>query len=153
MLKLFGVFKYIKGYWKYAWLNIFFNVLFSAFSVVSISLVIPFMDLLFNQNPEIYENMIKKGVPFFSFSIAGFKDLFYYYMAHFIISSGKAQALILICVSVFILTLLKNLFRYMAMYFLAPIRNGVVRDLRNQMMNKVLILPLSYYSEERKGNG
>ncbi|MBK7667371.1 MAG: hypothetical protein IPJ32_08525 [Sphingobacteriaceae bacterium] len=68
------------------------------------------------------------------------------------ISFGKAYAIILICTSVFILTFFKNFSRYMAMYFLAPIRNGVVRDLRNKLFKKTLDLPLSYYSNERKGD-
>ena len=61
-------------------------------------------------------------------------------------------ALVFICVIIVVLFLLKNLFRYMAMYFIAPIRNGVVRDLRNKMYDKILWLPLTYFSEERKGD-
>jgi subfamily B ATP-binding cassette protein MsbA len=57
-----------------------------------------------------------------------------------------------ICFTVFVATFFKNVFRYFAMYFLAPIRNGVVKDLRNKMMRKSLELPLSYFSDERKGD-
>ena len=65
---------------------------------------------------------------------------------------GKMKALIIICVIVFVMTFFKNLFRYFAMFFIAPIRNGVVRDLRNKMYKKAMALPLSYYSEEKKGD-
>lgn len=160
MKKLFSVFKYIKGYWGYASLNILFNILFSFFSVFSITLVIPFLDLLFQQNDKLIEYSLK-AAPKLSLSASSVSDYFYYRMSSFItqhgtdavnISKGKLEALIFICISVTILIFCKNLFRYLAMYFLAPIRNGVVRDLRNKMMKKSLELPFSYYSDERKGD-
>lgn len=162
MIKLFSVFKYIKGYWKYAGQNIAFNVLFSVFSVFSITLIIPFLDLLFEKDISKYKEYVTN---FASFSpqpsIAYLKGWFYATMSNLIVKDGlapdqlikgKMEALILICVSIVILTLLKNVCRYMAMYYLAPIRNGVVRDLRNKMYNKALNLSLSYYSDERKGD-
>lgn len=162
MLKLFSVFKYVKGYWRYAIQNIAFNILFSVFSVFSITLVIPFLDLLFEKDVNRYQEYITNY-----FSHAGhlsadtLKEWFYATMSGLILKNGtspeqliqgKTEALILICVSIVILTFLKNFCRYMAMFSLAPIRNGVVRDIRNKMMNKVLALPLSYYSDERKGD-
>lgn len=162
MIKLFSVFKYIKGYWKYAGQNIAFNVLFSIFSVFSITLIIPFLDLLFEKDISKYKEYVSN---FASFSpqpsIAYLKGWFYSTMSNLIVKDGlapeqlikgKMEALMLICVSIVILTLLKNVCRYMAMYYLAPIRNGVVRDLRNKMYNKALNLSLSYYSDERKGD-
>lgn len=152
MLKLFLVLKYIKGYWRYASLNIVFNILFSVLSVFSITLVIPFMDLLFKSDPEFYTEIISKGIPKFSLSIEYAKEYFYFTMSFYILTYGKLYALTFICITIFILTLFKNFSRYMAMYFLAPIRNGVVRDLRNKIFSKSLELPLSYYSNERKGD-
>lgn len=162
MLKLFSVFKYVKGYWRYASQNIFFNILFSIFSVFSITLIIPFLNLLFEKDIHKYTEYISKyasNPPHFSISFLN--DWFYATMSGLILKNGSApeqltqgkiEALILICVAVVVLTFLKNFCRYMAMYCLAPIRNGVVRDLRNKMMSKVLELPLSYYSDERKGD-
>ena len=63
-----------------------------------------------------------------------------------------AEKLVLHFLEITFLYFLRNLFRYLAMYFLAPIRNGVVRDIRNDMYLKILILPLSYYSEQKKGD-
>ncbi|MGZ3940658.1 MAG: ABC transporter ATP-binding protein [Bacteroidia bacterium] len=153
-MKLFRVFKYIKGYWNYAALNITFNVLFSVFSVVSIALVIPFMQLLFQKNTEDYLKILSEGKPAFSMShvLDYVSGSFNYRMADIIVNSGKLDALLLICIVVIVLTLCKNLCRYMAMFFLAPIRNGVVRDLRNKLLAKSLELPLSYYSNESKGD-
>ena len=75
-----------------------------------------------------------------------------YQLAERIDKFGKLDALIMICLFIIITIFLKNLFRYLGMFFIAPIRNGVVRDMRNKMYDKVLNLPLSYYSEERKGD-
>jgi len=162
MIKLFSVFKYIKGYWKYAGRNIAFNVLFSVFSVFSITLIIPFLDLLFEKDITKYNEYVTNfTTSSFQLSISWIKDWFYATMSNLIVKNGispeelikgKMEALVLICVSIVILTLLKNVCRYMAMYYLAPIRNGVVRDLRNKMYDKALNLSLSYYSDERKGD-
>lgn len=152
MGKLFSVLKYVKGYWGYASLNILFNILFSFFSVVSLTLVMPFMDLLFKKDTADYLKVLAEPAKNFSLSTDYFVSEFNRTMASFIITSGKAEALFLICIMVFILVFFKNLFRYLAMYFVAPIRNGVVRDLRNKLLSKTLNLPLSYYSDERKGD-
>jgi subfamily B ATP-binding cassette protein MsbA len=152
MLKLFSVLKYIKGYWGYAWLNIIFNVLFSLFSVVSLALVIPFMKLLFEKNENDYVKILHQNSMPFEFSSEYLTNTFDRLLAAQILGSGKMQALLMICVVIIILTTFKNLFRYLAMYFLAPIRNGVVRDLRNKVLAKCLNLPLAYYSNERKGD-
>lgn len=152
MGKLFSVLKYVKGYWGYASLNILFNILFSFFSVVSLTLVMPFMDLLFKKDTADYLKVLAEPAKNFSLNTDYFVSEFNRTMASFIITSGKAEALFLICIMVFILVFFKNLFRYLAMYFVAPIRNGVVRDLRNKLLSKTLNLPLSYYSDERKGD-
>lgn len=152
MTKLFSVLKYIKGYWSYAGLNITFNVLFSLFSVVSIALVMPFMDLLFKTDPQFYVDAMLKAPTHFALTGEYFKNYFYGLMSSYILQFGKPTAVIFICITIFFLTFLKNLFRYLAMYFLAPIRNGVVRDLRNKLLQKALNLPISYYSDERKGD-
>ena len=153
MKKLFSVLKYTKDYKKYTALNILFNIFFSIFSVFSISLVIPFLELIFKEEDfsKLHE-VINKGIPELSFSLKSVTEWGYYQMCLMIIEQGKAQTLLIICLVVFIATLLKNASRYFAMYFLAPIRNGVVKDLRNKMMKKSLELPLSYFSDERKGD-
>lgn len=152
MKKLFSVLKYTRDYKNYTALNILFNVFFSIFSVFSISLTIPFLELIFKNDAASYQTIIDKGLPVFNFGMKGVTDWAYYQMSILIVEQGKAHTLMLICIVVFLATLLKNMSRYFAMFFLAPIRNGVVRDLRNRMMKKSLELPLSYFSDERKGD-
>ncbi|HQW00519.1 MAG TPA: ABC transporter ATP-binding protein, partial [Bacteroidia bacterium] len=137
--------RYVKSYKGYAFLNIFFNMLSVIFSLFSLTMVIPFLNVLFGQQ-QVYEKVA------WTFSVKAALTNFNYFLSQYIIDHGKIPALTYICVLIVILFFLKNLFRYLAMYFISPIRNGVVRDLRNKMYNKILFLPLTYFSEERKGD-
>lgn len=127
-------------------LNVFFNILAAIFSLVSLTMIVPFLQLLFDQTRMVLT------APELSFSADSLINYFYYIISQIITEYGHQQALLFICFVVAILFLLKNLFRYLAMYFLAPVRNGVVKDIRNALYKKVLILPLSYFSEQRKGD-
>ncbi|MCE3278772.1 MAG: Xenobiotic-transporting ATPase [Bacteroidetes bacterium] len=152
MKKFFGVLRYVKGYWNYASLNILFNILSVIFSLFSIAMLFPFLQVLLLNNEEMLRAIVSKGIPEFHLSASSITDNVNYFLAKIIIERGKLDALVLICVFVITNIFLKNLFRYLGMFFIAPIRNGVVRDMRNKMYDKVLQLPLSYYSEERKGD-
>jgi len=152
MKKLFSVLKYTKDYKGYTALNIVCNIFFAIFSVFSISLTIPFLELIFKDDTAKLQEVVAKGLPHLSLSLKGISEWGYYQMCLMVVEQGKAQTLLVICLVVFISTLFKNISRYFAMYFLAPIRNGVVKDLRNRMMKKSLALPLSYFSDERKGD-
>ncbi|MBL0330783.1 MAG: ATP-binding cassette domain-containing protein [Bacteroidetes bacterium] len=151
MKKFFGVLRYVKGYWRYAILNIVFNILSVIFSLFSILMLLPFLKILFSNDPNALQAIAAKE-PVFSFSTSGLLDLLNHTLAKGAVDNGKVSVLIWICLFTVIMVFLKNLFRYLAMYFLAPIRNGVVRDMRNKIFNKSLELPLAYYSEERKGD-
>jgi subfamily B ATP-binding cassette protein MsbA len=140
------ILRYVKVYSTYAALNIAFNILSVIFSLVSISMVIPFLDLLFKPAP------VFDGKPDLAISAASIMLTIQYYLSGIITAHGKEAALLFLCCSVVILFFLKNFFRYLGMYFIAPIRNGVVRDIRNNLYKKILSLPLSYFSNERKGD-
>lgn len=152
MRKFFGVLRYVKGYWRYAIWNIIFNILSVIFSLFSIALMFPFLKVLFSNDPNQISDIIVKGKPVFSFSADGVVDTINFMMAQATIANGKLVVLVWICLFIVATIFLKNVSRYFAMYFLAPIRNGVVRDMRNKLFNKTLDLPLSYYSDERKGD-
>lgn len=152
MKKFFGVLRYVKGYWNYAALNIFFNILSVIFSLFSLAMLFPFLQVLLLGDDATLAQAIKKGAPSFKLTASALTDNVNYYLSKIIVEHGKLEALVLICLFVIVNIFLKNLFRYLGMFFIAPIRNGVVRDMRNKMYDKVLDLPLSYYSEERKGD-
>lgn len=146
MKETLSILRYARTYWRYASLNIFFNILQILFSLVSLAMVVPFLGLLFGTTALV----TVKPEP--TTSVSSIINTFYYYISTIIIEQGKVEALIFICILVVIIFFLKNLFRYMAMFFLANVRNGAVKDMRNEIYSKILILPLSYYSEQRKGD-
>ncbi len=152
MKKFFRILRYVKGYWRYATLNIICNTLSVLFGLFSLTMVAPFLNLLFLNNDAEYAERLAKGAPAAKLSFDSAIDNFNYYLTKIIAENGKPQALLFICILVVGFILLKNFFRYLAMYFLANIRNGVVKDLRNELYDKSLQLPLSYYTGERKGD-
>jgi subfamily B ATP-binding cassette protein MsbA len=152
MKKFFGVLRYVKGYWNYGILNILFNILSVIFGLFSLTMLFPFLQVLLLTKDEVIQETYNKGVQPFAMNASWMTDFVNYNLSSIIIKYGKLDALALICLFVIISIFLKNLFRYLGMFFIAPIRNGVVRDMRNKMYDKVLRLPLSYYSEERKGD-
>lgn len=157
MKKFFGVLKYVKGYWRYAWLNIFFNILSVVFNLFSLLSVIPLLQLLFISKDSEFAEIVAKGEPVVGFDINSGLDWVNYKFAVHISSSpdpsqSRLEILFYICVCIIAIFFFKSLTRYLAMFFIAIIRNGVVRDFRNAMYRKCLRLPLSWYSNERKGD-
>jgi len=149
MTKLKKLLKFVSPFWKYALLNIVFNILSVIFGLFSLTMVIPFLQLLFK--PETAVN-IPDQAPIFAFNKDALLDSFYFYMNQILKSGSQTDALVFICVLIVVMFLLKNFCRYMAMYFIANVRNGVVRDLRNMIYGKIIILPLSFFSKHKKGD-
>jgi len=108
-------------------------------------MIVPFLNVLFSQERSY------KLEPW-SGSVKVLLNNFNYYLADFVVREGQVQALLLISILVIVMFFFKNLTRYMAMYYLAPIRNGVVRDLRLSIYRKILALPIGYFTDERKGD-
>jgi subfamily B ATP-binding cassette protein MsbA len=149
MKRFFYILSFIKDYWNYALLNAFFNILTVFFSLFSLTLVAPFLNVLFFSDSSGGALITKKTSSGF---INGLINRFNDFITNLIATKGKMEALIFICALVLIMIILKNFFRFMGQFFMAPIRNGVVKDIRNKMYAKILELPLSFYSEERKGD-
>ncbi len=146
MKSLLQIAKYIKPYKLTALTSVSFNILAVIFNLLSLLAFIPFLNLLFGEAEAI---TVK---PEFALNADYFKAIFNYQMQPFISEYGQKGALFFVCVSVAILFLLKNIFIYFAMFFTASIRINVVKDIRKAIFKKILILPLSFYSEERKGD-
>jgi len=146
MKDFFRILKYVTPYLGFAGLNIFFNILNILFSLVSITMIIPFLGLLFGTQQKVY-NPIDLG-----FSAISVKENFYALITNIIDDKGKVEALVFICILILVMFFCRNLCRYLALYFLSPIRNGVVCDLRNDLNKKIISLPISYFTEKRKGD-
>ncbi len=147
MNNFFHIIDYIRRHYVLALLNILFNLLTSVFSLVSIAMIIPFLNLLFKDS-----TAQTSQAPVFRLSVDFFIDLFNHHFTRIIAEQGKLNALILICVIVVVIFFFKNLFRYLALFVLSPLRTGAVKEIRQRLFHKLLTLPLSYFSEERKGD-
>ena len=109
-------------------------------------MIIPFLGVLFGTQERVV------NPPEIINSIESFKNLFYYQISHTIESSGSAKALILICSVILISFLFRNLFRYLALYFMVPIRNGVINDIRVVINKKLLSIPIKSIKKRKKGD-
>lgn len=138
--------RYAYPYKWYAVLNIIFNILGAFFALVSLASLIPVLNILFKQSEPVNTLM-----PWALDTKNVFNNI-NFYISQEIRSEGEIHTLFLICIGIVVLFLFKNLFRYMALFYVAVLRNGVVKDIRNALYHKILILPLSYYSEQRKGD-
>jgi subfamily B ATP-binding cassette protein MsbA len=148
----------MKGYWKfikftfkykyYALMNILCNILSSIFGLFSIATIMPILEVLFStqQGPKTVRT-VKVGFSFNKYfdllkdNIWEYKNLY-----------GSEKVLLFICVFVVLMITLKNLFRYLALFFMVPMRNYIVSDYRVAAYNRILVLPLSYFSNEKKGD-
>ncbi|MCB9170369.1 MAG: ABC transporter ATP-binding protein [Flavobacteriales bacterium] len=149
MRYFFRVLRYAGPYRRYAVLNVVFNLVSTVFHLASLLVFIPFLNLLFGQTPPPTER------PRIDWTIAGIKrlpDLFNWQMGQYIQEHGQVGGLVFICAVVALCFLLKNLFRYFALWAIGILRNRAVRDLRNALYDKVLALPMRYHTGERKGN-
>ncbi|GJQ06138.1 antibiotic ABC transporter ATP-binding protein [Capnocytophaga cynodegmi] len=141
---------YIIPYKKYAFLNIFFNILYALFSAISFVALIPMLDILFGKDTKkIVEEPVFSGK--ISDLVSYGKSLLNYKISN-IVGEDSVAALTIVITLVIILFLLKNAFNYTAVFFITHLRNGVLKDLRNALYKKITNLPLSYLSEQRKGD-
>ncbi len=139
--------RYFRPYRHYIVLAICCNLLMSLFMVVSIPVLQPFLQILFNPETKeaVHTELKSPGFQRVEQQI----NLFF---SDLIQTHGREEALLIVCGLLVFCFFGKNLFRYFSLYFLAPVRNGMVRDLRQKLLEKMLRLPLSYFSESRKGD-
>ena len=132
----------LKGYKKNVILAIVSNVLMAIFTVVSIPMIAPFFDILFSQEVVASSKPDDNNLP----------DNLDYFFSQLVINYTPQKALLIVIAAMLVVFFLKNIFRYLALYFMAPVRNGIIYDLRKQIFEKYIDLPLSFYSTEKKGD-
>ena len=148
--------RFIPPYKKYLILSILMNVLSAILSLVSFASLMPILNILFKVEESTYE-YIPLNFNFFSGESwsnlidVGMNNLNWYF-SELIQNNGALSALVLIGLFLIITTILRTSTMYFAAFFMIPIRTGVVRDIRNQINEKIVSLPLAFFSEERKGD-
>ena len=135
-------------YRGYVVLSVLFNLLTAFLTVFSFAFIMPILKMLFGIDNTVYHYM--------ALGQGGFKEVifnnFYYYVQVAIEDHGASVALALLSLALVVMTALKTGTAYLGMYFIIPLRNGVVRDVRNQMYRKILSLPIGFFSDTRKGD-
>ncbi|UTD14290.1 ABC transporter ATP-binding protein [Tenacibaculum mesophilum] len=143
------IIKYAIPYKKYGYLNVLFNILYALFSTLSFLVLMPMLEVIFKPNTikvtekPVFEsvtkiiNYFKANVSYYVYEIAG---------------DDKSKTLMVVVGIVITTFFFKNIFNYLAMYFITFLRNGVLKDIRNDLYRKTIELPISYFSEKRKGD-
>ena len=149
MKELWVIFRrFVPPYKKYLFLNIFFNILAAFLTLFSFAVIIPILEILFKIKDASYE--------FMPWGSASFKDVlinnFYYYTQQCIYDWGPIGTLAALAGLLVVMTMLKTGATYLSSYFVIPMRAGIVRDIRNYVYDKIVYLPIGYFTNERKGD-
>ncbi len=151
MSDFFKLIPFIKPYKHLIVLNFIFNILSVAFSLFSISLIIPVLGILFGTiefNPEEFKKLQELSI----FSFEYLKIWIYNGISNLITKHSELYTLGVICFFIVFFSILKNLTRYLALFFLTPIRNNIIRDIRNSLKTKLLHVPISFFQKFKKGD-
>ncbi len=140
--------RFVPPYKKYFILSLLFNLLAAVLTVFSFAVIIPILEMLFKINTSGYE--------FMPVGSASLKDVamnnFYYYTQQAIENWGPSATLAMLAALLVVMTALKTGTTYLSSYFIIPLRSGIVRDIRNYMYDKILHLPIGFFTSERKGD-
>jgi subfamily B ATP-binding cassette protein MsbA len=139
--------RFIKPYKRYVIAAFVFNLLGALFGAFQFAALKPVLDVLFG----VQKGLIEKPAGW-TLTVESIKDNIMFELSDIIHKFGPEKALVYIGVFLIIMVFLKVAFTYLALYMLVPLRNGVVRDIRNQIYKKILELPIGFFSEERKGD-
>jgi len=142
------ILKYVRPYLKQLALSVFFTILFSIFSGVSIYLAIPLLETLFSQD---YISALSKLGSSSGF-LSDLKNTFFSFLFKYVFSGTHSEALIKICLVIIIAFFLKNISGYLQAYFMAYVEQGLVKDIRNEVYRHLHTLSLGYFTSERTGS-
>ena len=148
MTYFWKIFRFAKPYSKYMALNIFFNVLYAFFNAFSFLVLMPMLEVLFGENRAVYTK------PSFS-SALDFKTYLSDRMSFEVTryaGEDPQRALLLVISLILVTFLLKNLFNYIALFFITFLRNGILKDIRIALYNTITKMSMAHFTEKRKGD-
>lgn len=142
--------RFLPPYRKYVALSFLFNLLTALLNVFSLATIIPILQVLFKVNDKVFEFIPweTKGVSMIDIVLNNGN----WYMSQLIETHGGSTTLLFLAIALVVMTLFKTGTAYFGSYFTIPIRTGVVKDIRNKINDKILALPIGFFSEERKGD-
>ena len=142
--------RFLPPYKDYIILNLIFNVVNALLNVFSFALIIPILQILFQTTPQSYDFIAWDTPGTSMLDIA--KNNGYWYIGDIINTHGPGFILLILAVILIVMTALKTGAAFLSTYYVVPIRTGVVKDIRNKINDKILHLPIGFFSEERKGD-
>ena len=142
------IFSYAWIFRKYFVLNIFSNVFYAFFGTLSMISLFPMLKVLFNQTEQLTSPPVWSGIS----DLANYSENYLNYFVTLKKVDGNNDVLIFMVGLIVITFLLKNIFNYMSMFFITYLRNGVVKNIRNDIYKSIIKLSLSYYSEKKRGD-
>ncbi|MEA5043271.1 MAG: ABC transporter ATP-binding protein [Petrimonas sp.] len=142
--------RFLPPYKKYVVLSFLFNILTALLNVFSLATIIPILQVLFKVNNKVFEFIPweTKGISMIDIVLNNGN----WYMSQLIETYGGSTTLMFLAITLVVMTLFKTGTAYFGAYFTIPVRTGVVKDIRNQINDKILALPIGFFSEERKGD-
>lgn len=140
------LFPWLKPYTSRLSIVVLLNIISIIFSLFSLTFLAPFLMLIFGKTTLVTE------MPPMGFTAKEISDLLNYHISQIIIHDGKQAALLMVTLLILSMFLLKNAFNYLAQWIMVPIRNGAIGDIRNAVYDKLLILPLSFFGAQKKGD-
>lgn len=149
MKGILEIFTYTFKYKGVAMLVILFNILYVIFNLISLALFVPFLQIIFSDSQEVVlEPVLQEGL----INFMKYQGEFFNYKMYTLTQSDPKGALFLACISIGIAFFGKTFFRYLAIWFQSRLRMSVVRNVRDLLFEKAMRLPISYYTNERKGD-
>ncbi len=142
------IFKYAKPFKKYIFLNIFFNALYALFSALSFLSLMPMLEVLFGENNKTYYKPEFNDIYSLGNNLEGWLN----YQVSNYAGQDPQKALIFVISAIIILFFLKNFFNYLAMFFITFLRNGILTKLREDVYKKIIGMPISYFTNKKKGD-
>ena len=142
------ILQYAKPYKRYGILNIICNIFYALFSTLTFIALMPVMKVLFQNTERVDEKPEWLGL----LDVKDYLENYVNWYATTVVDQDQEKALIAMIIVIVVLALLKNVFGYLGMYFITFLRNGVLRDIRNELYEKIMHLPISFFSEKRKGD-
>ena len=142
------IFRYAAPFKKYIFLNIFFNALYALFSALSFLSLMPMLEVLFGENNKTYSKPEFNDIYSFGNNLEGWLN----YQVSNYAGQDPQKALIFVISAIIILFFLKNFFNYLAMFFITFLRNGILTKLREDVYKKIISMPISYFTNKKKGD-
>lgn len=142
------IFRYAGPFKLYIGLNVFFNILYALFSALSFVAMIPMLNVLFGQTPKVAKAPTYEGIHQIKEYITDWMN----FKVSQTVENDPLQALVFSIGLILGLFFLKNLFNYLALFFITFLRNGILQNLRNDIFQKIIELPVAFYSEKKKGD-